>query len=233
MKLPHHDVTVIVPTKEEAPTVEGVVKGAKKFASRVIVIDGHSLDETRELAARAGAEVMLDDRRGKGAAMRLALAQVKTKFTVFIDADASHDPEDIPKLLAPLMRDEADHVGASRLIGGSSELHGGFDEFLRLAGSSFITACIGHKFGIKLSDSQNGFRAARTEILNKLNLCEDSTTIEQEMIIKTLRKGYRLVEVPSHEHARRFGQSKINLSEVWFDYGWSLVRHLYLGDFFD
>ena len=58
--------------------------------------------------------------------------------------------------------DDADHVAASRLRGGSSELHGGFDEFLRLAGSSFITACINWRFDCRLSDSQNGFRAIRT-----------------------------------------------------------------------
>ncbi len=89
---------------------------------------------------------------------------------------------------------------ASRLRGGSSELHGGFDEFLRLAGSSFITACINWRFNCQLSDSQNGFRAVRTSVLRQLDLRENTTTIEQEMTIKTLRQGWRMAEVPSHEH---------------------------------
>ena len=89
----------------------------------------------------------------------------------------------------PILRGEADHVSASRLMGGSSELHGGFDEFLRLTGSSFITACINWRFRVRLSESQNGFRAIRTDVLQQLPLIEDLTTIEQEMIIRTLRAG--------------------------------------------
>ena len=101
---------------------------------------------------------------------------------------------------------------ASRLRGGSSELHGGFDEFLRLAGSSFITACINWRFECQLSDSQNGFRAVRTSVLRQLDLRENTTTIEQEMTIKTLRRGWRMAEVPSHEHraiARRVSHPRV------------------------
>src|SRR6185503_7893558 len=130
-----------------------------------------------------------------------------TPITVFLDADGSHDPEDIPLLVEPILSGRADHVTASRLRGGSSELHGGFDEFLRLSGSSFITACINRRFDCRLSDSQNGFRAIRTDVLKELDLREDVTTIEQEMIIKTLRRGLRMAEVPSHEHPRAHGCS--------------------------
>ena len=94
-------------------------------------------------------------------------------------------------------------------------------------GSSFITACINHRFQVRLSESQNGFRAIRTSVLRDLDLREEITTIEQEMIIKTLRKGYRLIEVPSHEHRRKAGVSKIRLRRVAFRYVFSLVRHLY------
>ena len=124
------------------------------------------------------------------------------RVTVFVDADGSHDLCDIPRLIEPIRQGEADHVTASRLLGGSSELHGGFDEFFRLPGSSFITACINWRFGVRLSDSQNGFRAIRTCVLRELALRENHTTIEQEMIMRTLRLGYRIAEVPSHESAR-------------------------------
>ena len=175
-------------------------------------MDGHSSDGTRQLALAAGARVLTDNRKGKGDAIRVAIPQISTAITVFIDADGSHDPGDIPRLVAPLVDGSADHVSGSRLMGGSSELHGGFDEFFRLAGSSFITACLNWKFGVRLSDSQNGFRAIRTAVLKELDLREDITTIEQEMIIKTLRHGYRMAEVPTHEHCRRHGTSHIR---VW------------------
>ena len=146
---------------------------------------------------------------------------------VFIDADGSHDPEDIPKLIQPILNGEADHVSGSRLTGGSSELHGGFDECFRLMGSSFITACINWKFKVRLSESQNGFRAIKTSVIKQLDLKEDITTIEQEMIIKTLKKGFKIAEIPSHEHKRVAGYSKISLRKVWFRYVFSLFKYLY------
>jgi glycosyltransferase involved in cell wall biosynthesis len=101
--------------------------------------------------------VVSDRGRGKGEAIRRAILEITTPITVFIDADGSHVPEDIPRLVGPIREGGADHVSASRLIGGSSELHGSFDEFFRLFGSALITALINSRFGVRLSESQNGF----------------------------------------------------------------------------
>jgi dolichol-phosphate mannosyltransferase len=220
------DVTVVIPAKDEARTIGEIVRASSKYARHVIVVDGHSRDDTRQVGAAAGAHVLLDHGRGKGEAIRTAAAVVQTSVVVFIDADGSHDPDDIPRLIAPIMDGTADHVSGSRLMGGSSELHGGFEEFFRLTGSSLITACINWRFGACLSESQNGFRAIRTHVLRQLGLVEDVTTIEQEMIIKTLAKGFRMAEVPAHEYKRRFGTSHIVLWRAVPQYGISLLRHL-------
>lgn len=222
-------VTVVVAAKNEAGTIEDIVQRCRPFAAEIIVVDGQSSDRTATIAAGAGAVLLRQNgTRGKGAAMRMAIPRVTHPITVFVDADGSHVPEDIPRLVAPILADAADHVSASRLIGGSSELHGGFDEFFRLAGSSFITACINWRFGVKLSDSQNGFRAIRTSLLTRLELQERTTTIEQEMIMRTIKAGGRMAEVPSHEHSRRFGTSSIRLWRVAPRYVYCLVRHLFL-----
>jgi dolichol-phosphate mannosyltransferase len=228
--LAHHvaaDVSVVIAAKQEAPSVGDVVKRTRPFANTILVVAGHSTDGTSEIAARSGARVFADGGRGKGEAIRRAIPHIHTPVTVFLDADGSHDPEDIPLLVEPILTDEADHVTASRLRGGSSELHGGFDEFFRLAGSSFITACINRRFNCRLSDSQNGFRAIRTSVLRQLDLQEDTTTIEQEMIIKTLRRGFRMVEVPSHEHQRTHGHSHIRVWRSAPRYGFSLIKYLF------
>jgi glycosyltransferase involved in cell wall biosynthesis len=226
----HHaatDVSVIIAAKQEAPSVGGVIDRTRRYASEILVVVGQSTDGTADVAARSGASVLPDNGRGKGRAIRQAIPHIRTPVTVFLDADGSHDPEDIPLLVEPILAGEADHVVASRLRGGSSELHGGFDEFLRLAGSSLITACINRRFNCRLSDSQNGFRAVRTTVLRELDLRENTTTIEQEMTIKTLRQGWRMAEVPSHEHPRSHGASHIR---VWRDaprYGYSLIKYLF------
>ncbi|MBF0310353.1 MAG: glycosyltransferase [Magnetococcales bacterium] len=223
----NHDVTAVIPALNEALTIEEVVRGCALHAGTVVVLDGRSVDDTRERAERAGAQVFMASRPGKGAAIREIAPHLTTPFVVFIDADGSHVIDDIPSLLAPLREGWADHVQASRLIGGSSELHGSFDEFFRLAGSAFVTACINKRFSVRLSESQNGFRAMTTALLRQLDLQEAITTIEQEMVIKTLCRGARLLEVPSHEHKRRHGRSSIRLGKVWFRYGYSLVKYLF------
>ena len=220
-------VTVVIPALNEEQTIVEIIEGCKPHADELIVVDGHSQDRTREVSEEHGARVILDNKKGKGEAIRHVIGFVSGDIIVFIDADGSHDPNDIPKLVAPLKSGESDHVSASRLIGGSSELHGGFDECFRLMGSSFITACINWKYKVQLSESQNGFRAIKTEVIKQLGLVEDITTIEQEMIMKTLRKGFRMAEVPSHEHKRKQGYSKISLRRVWFRYVYTVVKYLF------
>ena len=226
MDIAKSKVSVVIPTLNEEGMIAEIIEGCKPYADEIIVVDGHSKDKTREIAEGVGVKVILDNKKGKGAALRHVVNFVNGDIIVFIDADGSHDARDIPKLVEPILKDEADHVSASRLIGGSSELHGGFDECFRLMGSSFITACINWKFKVKLSESQNGFRAIKTEVMKQLGLEENITTIEQEMIMKTLKKGFRMAEVPSHEHKRKKGFSKISLKKVWFRYVYTLVKYL-------
>jgi len=221
------ELTIVVPALDEADTIGDVLASCQIYSNDIIVVNGASTDNTAKIAREFGAEVISDNGRGKGAAIRQVIPYIQRPVAVFIDADGSHDPGDIPLLIEPILQDRADHVSASRLMGGSSELHGGFDECFRLMGSSFITACINHRFKVRLSESQNGFRAIRTRVLRSLELAEDITTIEQEMIIKTLKKGFRMAEVPSHEYCRKGGESKIKLSRVFLRYGYSLVKYLY------
>jgi dolichol-phosphate mannosyltransferase len=219
---------IVIPTKNEEATVAEIINDCKQYTNKIIVSDGNSTDKTREIAEKLSVKVITDSGKGKGSGLRAAIDHIYDEdIVVFIDADGSHDPGDIPKLVKPIQDGKADHVTGSRLLGGSSELHGGFDEFMRLAGSSFITFCINHRFKIRLSDSQNGFRAIRGAVLKDLDLKENITTIEQEMIIKTLKKNYRMAEVPTHEYKRRHGESSIKIKKVFFRYVYSFVKYLY------
>ena len=226
-QFPDHKISAVVPTLNEETTVARIIEGCKPHVDEIIVVDGHSNDETRQIAEGLGVKVIQDHGKGKGEAIRHAIKYIAGDIIVFIDADGSHDPDDIPRLIQPIIEDEADHVSGSRLIGGSSELHGGFDECFRLMGSSFVTACINWKFKVRLSESQNGFRAIKTDVIKQLGLRENITTIEQEMIMKTLKKGFRMAEVPSHENARSAGYSKISLRKVWFRYIYTVAKYLF------
>ena len=118
-------------------------------------------------------------------------------------------------------------VIGSRGKGGSDELHGDIDKYLRLIGSALINLIINIRWKQKLTDAQNGFRAIKANVAKSLNLKEDITTVEQEMVMKALKKGYKVSEVPSHEYARKHGTSVIMLKKVWLRYIYSLFKNLF------
>jgi glycosyltransferase involved in cell wall biosynthesis len=222
-------VSLVIPARNEAPTIGGVIAAVRPYADEVIVVDGHSTDGTAAIASDLGARVVLDNGVGKGDAIRVGIEHATGGVIVFIDADGSHHPGDIPDLVRPIVDGDADLVVGSRMLGGSDELHGDVRKFLRRVGSDLITLGVNYRFGVSLTDTQNGFRAIRAESARRLNLIEDITTIEQEMGIKALHAGLRVMEVPSHEYARAHGESCIQLRRVWLRYVSSSVRHLLFG----
>lgn len=221
-----HRITVIVPTRNEVENLRPVLELAAPHADELLVVDGHSSDGTRELAESCGARVILDEGLGKGAALRLGMQEASGDILVFVDADGSHDPHDIPALVKPIVDGVADHVSGSRMLGGSDELHATLHQFVRLFGSQIITLSVNYTQNVRLTDCQNGFRAIRRDVALALDLRENITTIEQEMVIKTVRSGYRLAEVPTHEYVRANGVSRFRVKDVWFRYVRSWLYYL-------
>ena len=131
-----------------------IVDEVTPHADEVLVVDGHSRDRTREIAAAHGERVVLDGGRGKGEALRLALREATGEIVVFIDADGSHDSNDIPRLVTPIQAGQSDLVIASRGKGGSDELHGTIGQFIRYVGSQVIMLGINYRWNVRLSDSQ-------------------------------------------------------------------------------
>jgi len=223
-----HRISIIVPARNEAANIRPVLEVALPYADELLVIDGHSRDDTRDIATALGARVVLDSGLGKGAAIRQGIQEASGDILVFIDADGSHDPHDIPALVNPICRGLADHVSGSRMLGGSDELHATLHQFVRLFGSQMITLSINYTQNVRLTDCQNGFRAIRRDVAVALDLRENITTIEQEMVIKTVRSGYRLAEVPTHEYVRTNGESNFRVKDVALRYVRSWLYYLLL-----
>ena len=221
-------ISVVIPAKNEAATIRDIIKEAKKYAFEILVIDGNSEDDTRKIAKEEGAKIFQDSGTGKGKAIRLGIEKAEGDIIVFMDADGSHDPKDIPNLVLPIaLKNEADMVIGSRGKGGSDELQGNIDKCLRLVGSAIINLTINLRWKTELTDAQNGFRAIRTNVARKLKLKSNITTIEQEMVMKALKKGYKISEVPTHEYERKYGTSVIVLKNVWLKYVWSLFKNIF------
>lgn len=218
--------SVVVPARNEEGTIGEVLRSVRGLTDDLIVIDGHSTDRTVAVARQHGAKVVKDNGLGKGDAVRVGLAHARYPITVFIDADGSHDADDIPRLVGPIATGDAELVMGSRMLGGSDELFGSIAEVTRLMGSLVISLSINYRFGVRLTDYQNGFRAIRTDVGRSIGLRSNLTTIEQEMAMKCLAAGYRVIERPTHEYARKGGVSKINVMRVAHVYIWNLVRGL-------
>lgn len=203
-----------------------IIDSVRPHADEVLVVDGHSTDRTAEIAREKGARVVLDHGKGKGEALRLSIQEATSDIVVFIDADGSHDARDIPAMVAPIRAGRADLVIGSRGRGGSDELHGTVEQFIRYVGSQIIMLAINYRWNVRLTDSQNGFRAIRRDVAARLGLTSNLTTIEQEMLMKALKKGYRVDEIASHEYERKWGESKVVVWKLWFAYVWSFLRNL-------
>ncbi len=216
-------VKAIVCTLNEAPSVGPIVEGCLPHVDEVVLMDGGSTDGTCEVATDMGARCVVLEMRGKGRAICHAINTEEADILVFIDADGSHDPDDIPRLLAPILSDASDLVIGDRLAGGSDELHGSADHILRFIGSWLIRALINVRFGVHLGDVQNGYRAIRADVARTLDLREPIFTIEQEMAMKALLRSYRVTNVPSHEYRRTHGVSRLSAPRHGWRYVWNVL----------
>jgi len=203
-----------------------VIRQVRAYGDEVLVVDGHSTDMTRDIARREGARVVLDGGQGKGDGIRTAIRHARGDIVVFIDADGSHEPCDIPKLTAPIKANRADLVIGSRTKGGSDEFKMDVDNLIRQVGSDIAATLINYRWRVNLTDIQNGFRAIRRDVARRLHLCANDFDVEEEMVMKCLKRGYRVVEVPSHEYVRQWGRSKLPTSKGW-KFVWRLMVDLF------
>ncbi|ASJ03594.1 glycosyl hydrolase [Thermococcus profundus] len=185
---------IIIPAYNEELTIGSVVALAKKYGD-VLVVDDGSTDRTSEIAKEAGAVVIRHEvNRGKGAALRTGFKYALAgdyDVVVTIDADGQHNPDEIPRLVNPIVTGKADLVIGSRYLGGASKKV----PLYRRLGLWVLNK------GTKLAadtevDSQSGFRAIRVTALGKLNLNSDDYSAETDMIVKAREAGLVIKEVP-------------------------------------
>jgi glycosyltransferase involved in cell wall biosynthesis len=205
----HPSISVIICAKNEADGISEVIEAVKPFADEILVIDGHSSDGTAQRASAAGARVLQDHGRGKGDAYKVGIGSAAGDVLVFIDADGSCEPADIPRLVRPIAENKADLVVGSRHRGGSDEWQGDLNTYVRHMGSGFLSIVINARWKSNLTDVLYGYRAVRREAALKVPLRADDFDVEQHMIVQFLKHGYRVTEVGSHEYLRKWGRSKL------------------------
>ena len=200
-------VSVIIPTHNEAQAIERVLADIPSdLTTEVIVVDSNSSDGTPEIAARMGARVIQEPRRGYGRACLTGLAAANSPdMVVFLDGDYSDRPDELPMLLAPIVEGHADITLGSRL---HSQKSADALPWHQVFGNHLAAGLIRLLYGMKITDL-GPFRAARADVLRALSLEETTYGWAVEMILKGTLAGFRIVEVPVSYHPR-IGKSKIS-----------------------
>lgn len=201
-------VDVIIPALDEEAAVGQVVSNVLAQSVRaVIVVDNGSRDATAERARRAGARVVHEPERGYGAACLRGLAALSedTDVVVFLDADGSDDPSQLASLIAPLERDAADLVVASRALGAVQP--GALSPQQRL-GNAVAARWLRWRFGLHATDL-GPFRAIRRDALDALRMRDRDYGWTVEMQIKAARAGLRYREIAA-TYRQRVGRSKVS-----------------------
>jgi glycosyltransferase involved in cell wall biosynthesis len=186
-----------IPAHNEEATIEGVVAGVGRHVNLVLVVDDGSRDATAALAASAGAKVIAHrPNLGKGAALRTAIAWARSDpevdELVLLDGDGQHDVTEVPQLVAERRRRALDIVVGSRFLGTNNA------PFYRLLGLHVLSAAAALGSGVRLTDSQSGFRVLSRRAIELLELRSDSFAVESEMQYEAARTGLRMGEMPIH-----------------------------------
>ena len=212
-------VSVIIPTHNEAQAIAHVLADLPaNLTTETIVVDSNSTDGTPAIAARMGARVVQEARRGYGRACLAGLAMANSPdVVVFLDGDYSDRPSELPILLAPITEGRADITLGSRL---QKQRSAGALPWHQVLGNRLAASLIRLLYGLEITDL-GPFRAGRANVLRALVLEETTYGWAVEMILKGALAGYRVVEVPVSYYPR-IGKSKISgtlkgtLGAAWF-----------------
>ncbi len=209
------DISIVIPTLNEerniAPTISGIKKVLKGRSYEIIVVDGHSRDKTVPIARRDGASVIYDD-LGKGSALVRGMAASRGKIIVAMDADMSNKPNELRLLIAGIEAGYDICMGSRFLVGGGSDDM----PLVRKLGNKFFVLLVNLIYNARYSDLCYGYRSFSKSATKKLKLNEKGFGIETEISIKAMKKGMKVLEVPSYEKKRASGSGKLSsISDGW------------------
>jgi glycosyltransferase involved in cell wall biosynthesis len=206
-------LSVVIPVFNEELTIGNVIERSATAAQKtgfnyeIIVVDDCSTDESVENAKRAGVKVFsLKQHMGKGYALRAGFANAKGEIITTIDSDGSHRPEELPRLLNPILEKKADLVIGSRYLSQDPVV----SKKLNVIGLRFFNYLIKILTRAEFSDSQSGYRVMTASVLRDMRLKSGGYEIESEMLVKTVRHGFRVVEVPISFEQRTYGTSGLD-----------------------
>jgi glycosyltransferase involved in cell wall biosynthesis len=224
----YRKLSVIVPVFDERNTVAEIVRRMRAVdlpvELEIVIVDDGSTDGTRDvlrqLADSTVRVISHDANQGKGAAIRSGLAHVHGDLVLVQDADLEYDPEDWPKLIAPMMRGKARVVYGSRFTGERRNML-----FLHWVGNRFLSLVTNVLYNTTLSDMETCYKLFDRSLLDGITLRAQRFEFEPEVTAKILRRGIRIYEVPISYTGREFDEGTKITWRDGFVALWTLVKY--------
>jgi glycosyltransferase involved in cell wall biosynthesis len=200
-------VSAIIPAMNEAESLPHVLLRLSRIVDEVILVDGHSTDDTIAVAreSRSDIRVVTQTHRGKGNALACGFAVASGDIIVMLDADGSTDPAEIPLFVSKLLNGADFAKGSRYMDGGESE------DLTRIRryGNAFLTTTVNALFGVQYTDLCYGYMAFWRRCLPQLAVDCSGFEVETLLTLRAARAGLNIVEVPSIERARIHGESNL------------------------
>ncbi len=207
-------VVVAIPAYNEDRFIGSLVLKLRTLDRQILVIDDGSSDATAQVAEAAGATVVRHGHnKGKMAAVQTAFAQARlidADALVILDGDSQHDPYDLDGLIEPILNDDADMVVGSRFVGVRSVI-----PRWRVAGQHALTLATNLGSGLRLSDTESGFRAFSRRAIDEMRFNGSGFAIEPATQFQAKARGWKVVEVPIQVHY----QEPMKRNPVWHGFG--------------
>ena len=200
-------ISIVIPALNEEANLPYVLPDIPGWAYEILLVDGHSSDRTVEVAGQLcpGIRVVMQEGRGKGAALRSGFNAAEGDIIVMLDADGSTDPDEIPVFVGALLSG-ADFAKGSRFLqgGGTADM-----PLYRKLGNWGFVLLVRLLFGGNYTDLCYGYNAFWKRALPLLDLDGNGFEIETMMNVRALRAGLRVMEVPSFEFKRVYGEGRL------------------------
>jgi glycosyltransferase involved in cell wall biosynthesis len=206
-------VSVVIPVFNEEQTVGDIITRTKRTLEQmrvpyeILVVDDGSVDKSADISQAKEAHVIKENHQGKGYALRSGFRQAKGELIVTLDADGSHKPEEISLVALCIKEDRADFVIGTRFFNSVNKTK---IPKVNRTGNRLFNDLIGFLTGVKVSDSQSGFRAIKSSLIKGMKLRSRGYEVESEILIKALRMGARIAETPISFDQRTVGVSKLD-----------------------